>query len=267
MRRAPLAVSLTVVFASMLSAQASVLRTFAVTEGDAYDAVLSTLGGGSITLVGQRRVFTAAPPEARAALAREAIAFLRTLTGSAEFGQRYAAYRASQRPAPPALPRTGDEARAEQQRQIALAVKQAQDRAASLPPDARNRLEAEIEVMRRQVDELHADPEYRAAVDAAVREAAAAADREHSERLRAFDERLPASARVVIARHLQRFLEVCANVAYDARLREDADGARRFIDPALESQSPEWKLCYRAGKPAVDAARTAAAEWLKVLVH
>jgi hypothetical protein len=33
-----------------------------------------------------------------------------------------------------------------------------------------------------------------------------------------------------------------------------------------ERRSIEWKMCYRAGKPAVDAARRAAEDWLKGLL-
>lgn len=35
-----------------------------------------------------------------------------------------------------------------------------------------------------------------------------------------------------------------------------------FADPGLEDKSSEWKLCYRAGREAVDAAREAAKAWI-----
>jgi hypothetical protein len=60
---------------------------------------------------------------------------------------------------------------------------------------------------------------------------------------------------------LRHFLEVSANVAYDARL-SDRDGKTVFADPALEAKPAEWKLCFRAGKPATDAARSFAQKWL-----
>jgi hypothetical protein len=50
-------------------------------------------------------------------------------------------------------------------------------------------------------------------------------------------------------------------VAYDARLT-DKDGKKVFADPALEAKPKEWKLCFRAGKPATDAARAFAQKWL-----
>jgi hypothetical protein len=39
----------------------------------------------------------------------------------------------------------------------------------------------------------------------------------------------------------------------------------RFVDRKLEGKSYAWKQLFRAGKPSVDAARTAATEWLTSL--
>ena len=41
----------------------------------------------------------------------------------------------------------------------------------------------------------------------------------------------------------------------------------RFADPKFESKNDFWKRCFRAGKPAVDAARAAAQSWLASLPH
>jgi hypothetical protein len=261
---------LTIALASALALSAqsqNPLRAHGVSDADATDALLGALASGPSGPFPGAAVFKSAPPAERAALVRAAFAFARSVTGSAEFAQRYAVLRASRRPTPPAVPRTGDEARAEQQRQMVVAIQQAQDRAGQMPADLRKQLDAEIEAMKRQIEDLNAEPEYRAAVDAAAREAAAQADAAHAAQLREFDERLPASARTLIARRLQRFLEACANVDYSAELRQGADRKWRFADAALERQSSEWKLCYRAGRPAVDAARRAAQQWLKELVH
>ena len=56
---------------------------------------------------------------------------------------------------------------------------------------------------------------------------------------------------------LESFLRVCGTVDFDAKVEN-----RRFVDAAYESQSGDWKRCYRAGKPAVDAAREIAQKWL-----
>ncbi len=40
---------------------------------------------------------------------------------------------------------------------------------------------------------------------------------------------------------------------------------KKFVNPAYEKKPAEWKMAYRAGKPAVDAARTFAKAWLAEL--
>ena len=75
-----------------------------------------------------------------------------------------------------------------------------------------------------------------------------------------FDTDHPADAGQLLRRKLEEFLAMSAAVDFDAKL----DG-RRFADPAQEHQSDAWKRCYRAGRPAVEAARSLAQEWLRSL--
>jgi hypothetical protein len=63
---------------------------------------------------------------------------------------------------------------------------------------------------------------------------------------------------------LRRFLDVSRDVVYDAQIVEK-QGKKVFADPALEAKPSEWKMCFRAGKPATDAARTFAQRWLNDL--
>ena len=74
----------------------------------------------------------------------------------------------------------------------------------------------------------------------------------------------PTDHRVLVANRLRHFLDVSKDVAYDAQL-VDKYGAKRFADPALEAKPKEWKMCFRAGKPATDAARAFAQKWLNDL--
>jgi hypothetical protein len=63
-----------------------------------------------------------------------------------------------------------------------------------------------------------------------------------------------------LALRLQQFLDRTADVDFEAKL----DG-RRFANPDYEAKPREWKMCYRAGRPASDAARAYAQAWLEEL--
>lgn len=60
---------------------------------------------------------------------------------------------------------------------------------------------------------------------------------------------------------LREFLDLTTRIDFGAKLVTDG-GVSRFADKNLEQKSREWRFCFRAGKPAVDAARAFAQAWL-----
>jgi hypothetical protein len=265
MRRAVLVTLLAFGGASHLSAQPDVLTTLGTTLRQAQDSIFMTLTSGTASLTGERSVFKTASGEARAGMVRAVVAVARTFASSPEFARRYALYRDAQKPRPSDAARTGEEALVQQQHAMELAIKQATANAAQLPPDARKQLEESIAEMRQQIDELNADPEYRAAVNEMAAAAARQEDEEYAQKLAAFNAEFPEDVNVLVARRLRQFLLTCGDVDFDAQLETRPDKRQRFVNPAYENRSKEWKMCFRAGKPAVAAARAAADEWLNTL--
>lgn len=249
----------------VVSAQPDVLATLGTNLREAQDSVFSSVATGIPSLPGERAAFKAASPEQRAVMARAAIAIARTFVSAPEFAQRYALYRETQKPKRSGAARTGDEARTQQQQAIEMAVKEAMANAAQLPPDARKRLEESIAEMRRQVAEINADAAYRAQIDQAAMAAAAEDDVELAKQQAIFEQEFPENPDGLIARRLRQFLLACSDIDFAAKLEQGADRKWHFANAAYERRSREWKMCYRAGKPAVDAARTAAEEWLNTL--
>ena len=251
--------------ASLAPAQNDVLTTLGTNLRAAQDSIFSTVATGIVALTGERSVFKTATPEQRAAMVRAVFALARTFTASPEFARRYSLYREAQKPQPSGTARTGDEAREQQQAAMELAIKQAMESARQLPPDARKELENNIDEMRKQIAELNADPDHRAQVDAIAADAARLEDAELKGKLAVFEAEFPADVTTLIARRLRHFLVTCNDVDYAARLETGPDKLQRFVNPAYERRSVEWKMCFRAGKPAVDAARAAANDWLQAL--
>jgi hypothetical protein len=79
--------------------------------------------------------------------------------------------------------------------------------------------------------------------------------------MKEFEKVYPADPRALIAARLNRYLEVTKDIDFSARL-VDKDGKKAFADAALEARPAEWKMSFRAGKPASDAARAFAQKWL-----
>ena len=247
------------------AAQPDILATLGTSVTEAHNSIFMTLTSGFPALSGDRSVFKAAPAEARATMVRAVVAIARAFVGSADFARRYALYRDAQRPQRSAGPRTGTEALGQQQQAMEQAIAQAMENAARLPADARKQLEDSIADMRKQIAELNADPEYRAAVDQMATENARQEDAAFTRKQAAFNAEFPEDVNALVARRLRQFLTTCGDVDFDAQLETGPDRRRRFVDPAYERRSRDWKMCFRAGRPAVDAARAAANEWLETL--
>ena len=76
----------------------------------------------------------------------------------------------------------------------------------------------------------------------------------------------PADPKPLIALRLKAFLAACSDVDFAATLIHDPTiDKKRFAETRYEMKPAEWKLCYRAGKAPVDAARGFAQAWLKEL--
>lgn len=74
------------------------------------------------------------------------------------------------------------------------------------------------------------------------------------------DDRYPADPRELIKKRLEEFLEVSGTVDFNAEMR-----GRMFANPKYESKDDKWKMCYRAGREVVGAAREEAQKWLDEL--
>lgn len=247
-----------------VAAPGDILQTLGTNSTEAHESILTSFTSGTISLIGESSVFKTAPPETRVMLVRGVIAAARVYTVTEDFSKRYAAFRDRHRPQREYTAQTSDEAIAESERLLEASITEMLQAAANATPDERRRLEERIAEMRHQMKEMAEDPAQKAMRDRMVPQMARAYAAEHRLKLAEFEKLYPADPRQLIARRLRAFLALSATVDFDARL-EVKNRKARFVDPALEGKPREWKLLFRAGKPAVDAAREAAEEWLEAI--
>jgi hypothetical protein len=74
------------------------------------------------------------------------------------------------------------------------------------------------------------------------------------------DKKMPADPNELIKKRLEKFMEISATVDFEATLN-----GTQFANPEYEKKSDQWKMCYRAGKAVIAAAREEVATWLKEL--
>jgi len=75
----------------------------------------------------------------------------------------------------------------------------------------------------------------------------------------------PEQADGLIAKRLKEFLALTADIDFSAKLDSAGGGRMRFANSEYEAKDSNWKLCYRAGREPVAAARAMAEDWLHQL--
>jgi hypothetical protein len=241
----------------------STLAQLGITEGRAREAVFDSFLTDTLSVAGNNEVFKAASTTARVAMVNFALSLARTFAESDDFKRRYADHREANGPDPlPPIPSV-DEVLAKQRAGFEEQVEQMRKLFDQITPEQRATLEEGWKDMRRQLTEMESGPR-RAELEKALREQYAAFSQRRDIAMKELDAVWPPDHRTLVANRLRHFLEVSKDVAYDAKL-VDQDGKKVFADPGFEARPKEWKMCFRAGKPATDAARAFAQKWLNDL--
>ncbi len=236
------------------------LATLGISEGRAKEAVFDSFMSDAVSIAGKPAAFLGLSPTARAAMTTFALNLARTFTESEDFKRRYADHREANGPEPLPEEQTADTIFKKQRDGFENQVAEMRKLFDQITPEQRATLEAGWADMRKQLDEMEKG-DRRKQIDAALREERAAQVRSRAEAMTQFEQAFPADPRALVAMRLRHFLQATADVNYAATLT-DKDKKKVFADPDLEAKPAEWKMAFRAGKPASDAARAFAQKWL-----
>ena len=243
-----------------LAAAQDQLATLGITEGRAKEAVFDSFMADAVSIAGKPAVFIAMAPAARVALVNFALTLSRTFVESDEFKRRYADHREANGPDPLPEAQTADAIFAKQRAGFEAQVAEMRKLFDQITPEQRTTLEEGWKQMRDQLDAMEKG-DKRKEIEALLADQRNEQVRSRQAAMTAFEKTYPADPRALVAMRLRHFLEVTADVAYDAKL-VDTGKQKTFADPAFEAKPAEWKMAFRAGKPATDAARTFAQKWL-----
>jgi hypothetical protein len=265
MRRTLFVLTLVVCTALSLGAQSDIIARLGSSVDEANNAIFSAFSTGTVYMAGTSEVFKSANAQARAAMVTSVIGVARAFTASADFNKRWGVYREQQKPsAPETGPTSMSALQAQQKKGFEEAIKNLEE-AAKKMPQLKATFDEQIKSMREQIAELSkSDPAANAEMDAIFKQGAEQAQLRHKQALAEWEKNYPVDPKPFIARRLREFLALSATVDYTATLVKK-DGVMKFEKPDYERKNAQWKYMYRAGKPAVDAARAAAQEWLKTL--
>lgn len=266
MKNLLLAAALLTTVAAVAGAQSDVVTKLGSTIEEAHDTIFSAFSTGNVTMTGTSEVFKAANAQARAAMVTSIVTLARAYTTSADFTKRWATYREEQKPEPPSTsgPTTAAGLEAEQRKGLEAAIA-GMEQVAKQMPQMKKELDGQIAELRKQIAALGKDKAASAQMDALMKQGAQMEAAEYKQRLAEWEKTYPVDPKPFVVKRLRDFLAMSATVDYTAKLTKARDGMMKFDNPEYERKDSQWKYMYRAGKPAVDAARTLAQEWLKAL--
>lgn len=237
------------------------LGSLGVEESAARGAVVNALARGNVPVYMAAKAFKAAPPATRAALVKTAMSWARTYTESAAFKADYDRQRSADAPKPPRFKGTVDEELAAQRAERMKGVEDAKKNLATMPANIRPQMESMIKQMEEANAKTDSDAQMQAMLRQGIETQRANDTKAYEQRVQQHDRRFPADPRALVARRLQEFLELSKEVDFGAKL-VPAGTKQRFAEARYEDKADQWKLCYRAGREAVTAAREAAQAWL-----
>ncbi len=239
------------------------LGSLGVKEDEAKRQTVWSVTSGRVPISLAAKAFKAADSSARTSLVQGALAWIKAYTESPAFKADYEKQRMADKPAPPKARDSIDNELAKQKAERNKNLDEMRKNVAKMPPDMRPKMEATVKQMEEMYAKQDANPQMASMMRQNLEAQRAAEDKAFQDRVAQHEKRYPADPRILIAQRLQAFLDASKDVDFNAQLYAAEQGKKKFVNAAYESKPENWKICYRAGKPAVDAARTFAAAWLK----
>lgn len=262
--RAPIRTAiLMTALAAPVAAGADVLSQLGITLDAAKEAIGSVISAGVYNPGLPARAFKLLPPSARAQAVTAGVTWLKTFVGSADFKRQYAQVRQTRMPQPPTWDATPEQELQKadaDEKQMAEESKQA---IAALPPEQRKAMAEALKSAAAMAASMNT-PESRKLRLESIRTERAAQLKEHEAALARWRQEYPEDPKPVIAKRLREFLQLSADVDFNAKLTT-MNGVSRFENPAYQAKSSQWKMCFRAGREATAAARAAVQAWLTEL--
>ncbi len=244
-----------------LALAADILSDLGLNESDARDGLLKALENGNVPIYLASKAFKAAGPTARAVLVSGALTWAKSYTQSPAFAAAYANLRESSKPSPPEVKGTVEDELRKQQAEQLKEIQEMRTQVKNMPPEMQKEMEKTINGMIAEIEKSQKDPENQRMMREMLELARAEEEKTYQSKLKEWQTEYPTDPKVLIAKRIRSFLEVSATVDFGAQLMPSGD-KMRFANPEYEKKPDEWKLCYRAGKETVEAARNFAKVWL-----
>ena len=241
-----------------------VLAGLGLTKATAGEGILEALASGTPYNEAAFKAFKALPTASRATVVSAGLGWIKAAAATTEFKAAYASLREREKPQPPTPRPTATDQIKKMKADMEKSIAEMRKNMAAMDAEMKKTMEASAAAMRAQVEQMEKDPQQRDLMRQMTEMAVAEDKRRHEEELKAWEGKWPADPNLLIRKRIQDFLAVSAGVDFAAKLAPRGE-KMVFVNDDYERKSPEWKICFRAGKEATAAARAFATAWLAEL--
>ena len=246
------------------AASADILSQLGITFDAAKDAIGSVITAGVYNPGLPAQAFKLMPPAMRAQAATAGVAWLKTYVASPDFTRQYRQVRETRKPDAPAYELTPEQALQKADEEQKQQFEESKAAIAGLPAEQRKAMEAALKNAADLAATMNT-PESRKTRLEAINADRAERAKEYEAALAKWTRDYPLDPKPIVARRLREFLQLSADVDFNAKLKTTESGVSLFENPAYQAKSSQWKMCFRAGREATTAARAAVQAWLTEL--
>ena len=203
----------------------------------------------------------------RVAVARDLLASTKQYINGAEFKKAYEKYRTESKPQEPELktPRTKEQIQKEEIARTEKMIKETEESIKKMPADMQKAMKPVLDQGQKQLKEYQ-NPNHKmwpALAENDVRENERKTI-QYKKDIERWEKEYPADSKQIVKQRLQKFLDITADVDYNAELKEKY-GKKVFVNPDYERKQQEWKMAFRSGKEVTETARAFVQQWMTEL--
>ena len=241
-----------------------ILAKLGLEPASAKESIMASLASGSVYNDAAIEAFKSLPASARATIVQAGLGWIKAYVETAEFKAAYREFRDGKKPETPAARPSADETLKKQKADFEKQIAETRKSMDALDAATKKTMEASIQQMRAQMESMEKDPQQKELMRQMTEMARAEDKKRYEEQLKAWEEKFPAEPRALIKKRINDFLTASANVDFSAKLLPRGD-KMIFANLEYEQKPSEWKVCFRAGREATEAARAFAKSWLAEL--
>ncbi len=194
--------------------------------------------------------------------------YTKEFTASSDFIKRYNDYRETKKPDAPEKPKSADELKKEQKENIKKAIENMEKTKKQMPADQQASFDETIKSFKEQLKEVDNpdNPMYSKDMENMMQQGYQQQLADYNKEVDEWNKEYPENnPKPMIKKWLQNFLDNTKDINFKAETAADTNGKEIFVKTEFERKDNLWKMCYRAGKAPVEAARKFAQNWLKEL--